>query len=1161
MSIPSQPTPFLSASSANALISDHRPTTLSSPALTSLNSLLDEVLVHLISAAQSINPSVLRKEAIPSLFHAEKGAGDSTAVRSLGRSAVSEAEVELRSWMEDRGPARGFPPGGKGSGTKSERAFPVLQAVDLMRVKCVTFSTLALPEAADATKKEQALVEWKNVGGDVSDDTVEPAALWLTAVIEHICEHILAQLARVVARDSGKSVASPQDLYTALCEDESIWGVFKRLKAKEQIEFTIRATTRSKRSNTTSSSSDNRSIGRASPALSSASPGRDVSIDTTRSTKMTSPGGAVETNAMGGISGGLIRKGSTLSRRGHTGSPVSKVLQYGQSHERNGSVLSVTTRSMLSQFQDSFEDEQSAEDIQEAQHEFDKLVKSGDTMKVSLTPNRLKHFELANGKGKRPQTSLSPVTPPMPPLAHIDKSRRSHSINRVPPPSEPNRLPIDQLPITRPSFEVASPSRLVLSSQPSQSDKRLVARAAKIIDEEEEEEDDLTGVPSFLKSKSKKESLMDILAGDTLPEPKDPPAKRTVPAVVLGTPPPAAPSPVRRASPESKRKAAPSPIMVALHVQRPGRVTEVTQVVPEKSVEIETVEPPKPAATAAEPAARPRRKTDAQELADFFNSEPPPGTSSAAPSAPPTLRTAYSFQRNAGKKRTEAQDLADFFNSEPPPATSPPIVSEDQPPSTAKSNRFRGFMSKVTGSVKKRDAAEAERHFRQGSVVSGSAAGHGPLASLSLSRLNSETPSAPPAVHANTLPRHEMRRQKSLGNMMDSAPTSYKHDEHPMPVHTQKPSAPRIPTPPKVEPIPIPEPINTPEPVTAPSIPEKDPARGEKTLLKPSLSNLRKVTSTQSSTGTPSSDKSNVPLSAISASSHVTVDRAAAATAALAGLGLDDDDERQSEESILRGGTVIASATSTPQGREKSARGKSRSRAGTVSQGKPIIIQKTASATVISTAALPDDSAAEQLPAETPSKEGASAPPGRSTEGAAELPVQKNVSVATEDPVPSVAVPAIAEPSIPLADLLPLRSLLTHATSSTECRLLLNAILTQFGVPQVQTGSAGRDGNEEGAEERVMAWLLAGREGPVGDYGYRQPPPASSCVSEQEERGEKEGHEKAESYGSAKEERIVTPVLGSEEFASRKVGESGQKGFDEESVEYVDEVDTTVCRS
>lgn len=50
----------------------------------------------------------------------------------------------------------------------------------------------------------------------------------------HICEHVLAQLSRVVARDSSIATAGVQDLYVALCEDESIWGLFKRLQGESR---------------------------------------------------------------------------------------------------------------------------------------------------------------------------------------------------------------------------------------------------------------------------------------------------------------------------------------------------------------------------------------------------------------------------------------------------------------------------------------------------------------------------------------------------------------------------------------------------------------------------------------------------------------------------------------------------------------------------------------------------------------------------------------------------------------------------------------------------------------------------------------------------------------------------------------------------------------
>jgi hypothetical protein len=85
-------------------------------------------------------------------------------------------------------------------------------------------------------------------------------------------------------------------------------------------------------------------------------------------------------------------------------------------------------------------------------------------------------------------------------------------------------------------------------------------------------------------------------------------------------------------------------------------------------------------------------------------------------------------------------------------------------------------------------------------------------------------------------------------------------------------------------------------------------------------------------------------------------------------------------------------------------------------------------------------------------------------------------AVEPKEDTQEVEVPA-EEPilSIPLQDLLPLRHLLDHATTVRECQLLLSAILTQWGVPLLAADTSP----EPSPEDRVAAWLLAGREGPV----------------------------------------------------------------------------------
>src|SRR5271154_1389769 len=42
--------------------------------------------------------------------------------------------------------------------------------------------------------------------------------------------HILTNVGRVAARDSSRTSATIQDLFTALCEDDSVYGLFRSMK-------------------------------------------------------------------------------------------------------------------------------------------------------------------------------------------------------------------------------------------------------------------------------------------------------------------------------------------------------------------------------------------------------------------------------------------------------------------------------------------------------------------------------------------------------------------------------------------------------------------------------------------------------------------------------------------------------------------------------------------------------------------------------------------------------------------------------------------------------------------------------------------------------------------------------------------------------------------
>lgn len=64
------------------------------------------------------------------------------------------------------------------------------------------------------------------------DQSASTLLLLLTFVISTsiTVRHILSNVGRVIARDSSRANATVNDLFVALCEDDSIYGLFKNMK-------------------------------------------------------------------------------------------------------------------------------------------------------------------------------------------------------------------------------------------------------------------------------------------------------------------------------------------------------------------------------------------------------------------------------------------------------------------------------------------------------------------------------------------------------------------------------------------------------------------------------------------------------------------------------------------------------------------------------------------------------------------------------------------------------------------------------------------------------------------------------------------------------------------------------------------------------------------
>ncbi|KAL1944100.1 hypothetical protein VTO73DRAFT_3285 [Trametes versicolor] len=353
----SLPSPgYISARSAEVILSDVRPIKLKLEALQSINVLLDEFLYSILSLSRSLATDKL------------KGALLKVLPTSLGKEALLEAEVELKAYWERTTSARS--PASARNADVSQ--YDLQWSFELLRLKCEAYSTMNdSDEDAEAERRLQQRMEAAGSSSPPNPSLLAPAALYLTAILEAICEHVLSNVSRVAARDSGRTLATIQDLFTALGEDDALYGTLKSMKAYEQIESLSKAQ-RPRRSKSFSRSTD-KAISRTSTSSPTPSKAR-MSTDSTRSNAPT----MVESRrtSVEKVKAAKIFHSRSLSDRERPEPALAGPLARSQSE--------IGINREFAEF----------EEDEELQQEFDELMRSGATMKVSLTPDRLKSMEV-----------------------------------------------------------------------------------------------------------------------------------------------------------------------------------------------------------------------------------------------------------------------------------------------------------------------------------------------------------------------------------------------------------------------------------------------------------------------------------------------------------------------------------------------------------------------------------------------------------------------------------------------------------------------------------------------------------------------------------------------------------------------------------------------
>ncbi|KAH7103061.1 hypothetical protein BKA62DRAFT_698490 [Auriculariales sp. MPI-PUGE-AT-0066] len=370
---------YLSGRSAEVILSDVRPTKARPETLYAVNKLLDELLLLALSSARSIATEKLKAGLLKVL------------PTPLGKDAILEAEIELRAYQERTAPAD--PTGAVDN--SSPKDFPLVPVFELLRMKCEAYSTLSDFDG-DAEVEAQLQQRIATAGGPAAPrvQAIAPAALYLTAILEHV----LSNVARVVARNSSQSTAHVQDLYVALCEDETIYNLFKSMKVYEEIEQQSQQHQQPRTRRSRSFSHDATSP--ASPIHNGSS---TFSVDRSTTTAVEASDEGFSVGHGHRTSMNKVFKASHMSNSGdRSSSPAST-----KHHNRSESIVSAMRRSadVHTPSADSAEDQ-----------EFDNLLKSGNVMKLSLTPDRLQTFEVAKEKAQRKGAVVrSPSSPSQPP--------------------------------------------------------------------------------------------------------------------------------------------------------------------------------------------------------------------------------------------------------------------------------------------------------------------------------------------------------------------------------------------------------------------------------------------------------------------------------------------------------------------------------------------------------------------------------------------------------------------------------------------------------------------------------------------------------------------------------------------------------------------------
>ncbi|KAG2195881.1 hypothetical protein INT47_002924 [Mucor saturninus] len=396
---------YICQRAANAIISEIGPFRVSTDALQAINQFLDEFIVLLLTCSLSLDLSNIKSVVFGLL------------PSTLGKNAIVEAELEVKTFTETESIDYELYERMRNLGT--EGPFPLAEAVALLREKCFEYCTLA--------DKDDQLYLQKSIRNKRVDETgvaISPlVAIYVTTVMEHIAEYLLTAVA-MTAEHEDTDYVRVKEVFLALIDDVQLGNVFQRMDLRDKMEK------RAGLFNLNTNKARNSYLPPPSPT-----PNRKSYINHEQQ----------ETGSFLDISFDDMdfdfeedNRKSTASRIPDMGRPQSAMSHssnYTLNNNNNNNRKSTyhlfkNNRNSFSSANETAPRASSPSSTPAAVYDpdapsmdFDDLIKSGGTVKVSLTPNRLRSIEIKD----QTKDELAP-----PPLTWERRSTSSPRLSAMP---------------------------------------------------------------------------------------------------------------------------------------------------------------------------------------------------------------------------------------------------------------------------------------------------------------------------------------------------------------------------------------------------------------------------------------------------------------------------------------------------------------------------------------------------------------------------------------------------------------------------------------------------------------------------------------------------------------------------------------------------------